>query len=189
MVLDENGRIEYANASVTRTFGWESEALIGQNIELLQPARLRLAHRSGMARYLRTGEHRVDWRATEAIGLHRDGHEFALEVSFSHTLVNGKHIFAGFLRDIEARNKSEAERARLADFIEKSFNEVYVFNADTLKLEYANAAARDNLGRPMQELREMTPADFSPAFDFEAYRSLLRPLLGGTGKQVMYETA
>ena len=188
VVLDETGRIEYANAALTRTFGWATEEMIGQNIERLQPPHLRLAHRSGVARYLRTGEHRVDWRATEAIGLHRDGHEFAIEVSFSHTVVNGKHIFAGFLRDIGARKKSEADRDRLADFVEKSLNEVYVFNADTFKLEYANAAGRDNLGRSMPDLKEMTPADFSPAFALDAYRSLLRPLLEGTDKQVGYET-
>lgn|GEM_PF-5121849 len=48
--------------------------------------------------------------------------------------------------------------------IEESLNEVYVFEADTLKFVKANRSARENLGYSMDELREMTPLDIKPEY-------------------------
>ncbi|MDP9043339.1 MAG: PAS domain S-box protein [Pseudomonadota bacterium] len=188
VVLDESGRIDYANASVSSTFGWDSQALVGRNIDVLQPERLRQAHRAGMARYMKTGNRTMDWRATETVGLHRDGHEFALEVSFSHAWVHGKPVFAGFLRDVETRKRAEAESARLADFVEKSVIETLIFDPESLRLEYANAAARANLGRSAIELYTLTAADLAPDLGFESYLALLDPLRSGTEKLVTFET-
>ena len=188
IVLDETDRIGYANPSTARVFGWDPDQLVGQDIAVLQPARLRAAHRSGMARYLATGKHTVDWAATEAIGLHRQGHEFAIEVSFSHIELGAQHVFAGFLRNIEARRRAEAERARLADFLDKSLNEVYVFDPSTLRFDYANEAGRTNLGRSLDELRGMTPRHVTSVLDGSSFDTLLRPLLSGEQPVVTFKT-
>ena len=186
VLLDENGRINYANASVTRTFGWENSELVGQNIEMLQPAGLRAAHRTGLARYLRTGQRTVDWLATAAMGLHRDGHEFALEISFSHTKEGERHLFAGFLRDVEARTRGETERSRLADLVDKSLIETYLFDTSTLLLEYSNKAARENQPRTLAEFGALTLVDLMPDLSVEAYRARLVPLLAGTERLISY---
>ena len=188
IVLDETGRINYANPSTARVFGWNPDQLVGQDIAVLQSASLRAAHRSGVARYLATGKRRVNWAATEAIGLHRLGHEFAIEVSFSHIDLGGQHVFAGFLRNIEARKRAEAERARLADFLDKSLNEVYVFDPVTLRFDYANEAGRTNLGRSLDELRGMTPRQVTLAPDGSSFDVLLRPLLSGEQPVVTFKT-
>ena len=188
VLLDEKGCINYANASVTRVFGWENHKLVGQNISILQPARLREAHRAGVAHYLRTGHHTVDWRAVETAGLHRDGHEFAMEVSFSHTRSGDVHLFAGFLRNVEVRLRADAERARLADLVEKSLIETYVFDPNTLRLEYVNAAARHNHARTLAEFKSLTPADLTPDHDVAAYRARLVPLLDGSEQLISFTT-
>ncbi|MBC7984592.1 MAG: PAS domain S-box protein [Candidatus Obscuribacterales bacterium] len=115
VLLDEHGQIQYANDAVSTVFGYEPSALIGSNIATLQPEHLREAHRRGLARYLATREKHVNWRATEAIGVHRDGHEFPLEISFSHVEMNGAHVFAGFLRDIRERKQVESAQRSLAE--------------------------------------------------------------------------
>ena len=188
LILDESGCIDYANAGVTRTFGWEPQELIGQNIELMQPPRLRDGHRRGIKRYLDSGQRTMDWRAAPSRGLHRDGHEIALEISFSHMVVDGRHRFVGFLRDVEARQRAEAANTRLANLLEKSVNEVYVYRADTLKFTYVNAAARDNLRRTKEELLQLGPADLAPGSTEASLRSLLEPLLDGRQKTLSYET-
>ncbi|HZF79121.1 MAG TPA: PAS domain S-box protein, partial [Rubrivivax sp.] len=113
LVLDETSRIEFANQAVQRIFGWGVEEVIGKNIEVLQPPSLRQAHRDGLARYLQSGERRLDWRATEAQGLRRDGTLFHIELAFSHVQIDGRHQFAGFLRDISERKAAEAARSEL----------------------------------------------------------------------------
>jgi diguanylate cyclase (GGDEF)-like protein/PAS domain S-box-containing protein len=106
VVLGENGLIRYANPAVREIFGHEPEALTGHDIAMLQPERLREGHRRGMQRYLATGIRTLDWRTTESVGLHRDGREFPVEISFSQMQIGSEKIFAGFLRDITARKRA-----------------------------------------------------------------------------------
>ena len=100
-------RIQYANAAMQGLFGHEPSALVGQEMALLQPEGSREAHRRGVARYLQTRRKTVNWRSTEAQGLHRDGREFPVEIAFSYHEHNGEHQFAGFLRDTSARRLAE----------------------------------------------------------------------------------
>ncbi|HSH38106.1 MAG TPA: PAS domain S-box protein, partial [Chthoniobacterales bacterium] len=117
VILDRTSTIRYANPAVADVFGHRPEELIGQNITLIQPERLREGHRQGLGRYLATGTKKLNWRATEAIGLHRHGHEFPIEIAFSHLSRDGEDLFAAFIRDISDRMQAEAAirvgRARL----------------------------------------------------------------------------
>jgi len=107
LILDERSRIEFANSALKAMFGYAPDEVVGRGIAMLQPESLREAHERGMARHLATGERRLDWRATEARGLHRDGHEFPIEISFSRSDVGGRIRFAGFIRDISERKRFE----------------------------------------------------------------------------------
>ncbi|UUX95257.1 PAS domain S-box protein [Aquabacterium sp. J223] len=120
VMMDQSGTVLYANSSLTTTFGHRPEDVVGRNIEMLQPPRLREAHRRGMARYLAHGTKRMNWRAAEAAGLHRDGHEFPLDVSFSHISHEGAHVFAGFMRDISQRKQAETARLALEEQLRQS---------------------------------------------------------------------
>ena len=104
-----------ANAAVANIFGYQPEEVIGQDISLLQPERLREGHRQGIARYLATGTRKFDWRAAEAIGLHRDGREIPIEIAFNHLHRDGEDLFAGFIRDISERKRAEVEREHLLE--------------------------------------------------------------------------
>ena len=59
---------------------------------------------------------------------------------------------------------------------ERSVNEIYVFDADTLKFLHVNEGARRNLGYSMPELADMTPVDLKPEFDVESFGELIAPL-------------
>ena len=114
ILMDEETRIQYANPAVMKVFGYAPEEVTGREIAMLQPERLRQAHRRGVKRYLETGVKTLDWRSTEVIALHRDGHEFPVEISFSHMDVSGKPLFAGSMRDITERKTQELKIARLS---------------------------------------------------------------------------
>jgi PAS domain S-box-containing protein len=107
IILDRESTIRYANPAVADVFGYRPEELISQNISLVQPERLREAHVRGLARYLASGEKRLNWRATEAFGLHRHGHEFPIEIAFSHLSHENGDLFAAFIRDISDRKQAE----------------------------------------------------------------------------------
>ena len=108
VLMGGDGRIQYANPSIARVFGYEPDEVEGRDIAMLQPPRLREAHRRAFRRYSETGVRTVDWRATEIVGLHRDGHEFPAEIGFSQLMLGGNPVFAAFIRDITERKRAQA---------------------------------------------------------------------------------
>ena len=108
VILDRESVIRFTNPAVGDVFGYRPDELIGQNIAIIQPERLREAHRRGLARYLESGQRRLNWRATEAVGLHRHGHEFPIEIAFSHLSQANGDLFAAFIRDISERKQAQA---------------------------------------------------------------------------------
>ena len=107
VIIDGQSTIVAASPAIERMFGYSPAEVTGQHIAILQPERFRDAHKAGMAAYLETGDHHPNRQATELRGLHRDGHEFPLEISFSDASMGGGHLFAGFMRDVTARARAE----------------------------------------------------------------------------------
>jgi len=107
VMLDEHSVIRYANPATLDIFGHASEELIGKNLSVLQPERLRERHRDGMQRYLTTGIRTINWRSTNLVGLHRSGHEFPIELSFSDLRLEGERQFVACIRDISDRMLNE----------------------------------------------------------------------------------
>jgi PAS domain S-box-containing protein len=110
--IDEKSRILFANRGVERVFGYKPQELIGECLDMLIPERYRTAHAAGIAHYLQTHHRRIPWSGVELPGLHRDGKEIPLEISFGVSEEHGRTMFTGFARDISERRAAlEHERA------------------------------------------------------------------------------
>ncbi len=121
---------------------------------------------------------------------HKDGHWVDIlsraEAYFDNS---GKAIrMVGTHIDITDRKESENKIARFSRIFEDSLNEIYLFDADTLKFNQVNIAAQNNLGYSMHELRNMTPLDFKPEFTAELFAQLVEPLRKGKKQKIMFET-
>ena len=103
----------FANAAAGKIFGYAPEELIGSKLTRLMPEHLRPLHEAGIARYLNTGQRRLDWQTIRLTGEHRDGYEIPIEVSFGEYKQQHKHFFVGIIRDI-------SERKRLDDMFRQS---------------------------------------------------------------------
>ncbi|TMA58232.1 MAG: PAS domain S-box protein [Deltaproteobacteria bacterium] len=111
VTIDEHSTILFANRAAERTFGYAREALVGQSLTVLMPADLRERHLEAIQRYLLTAKRRVPWQAFELPGLHKEGHLIPLEISLGHFTQSGRHFFAGIMRDLTARKRSERRLA------------------------------------------------------------------------------
>ncbi|MEX1135945.1 MAG: PAS domain S-box protein [Balneolales bacterium] len=90
--------------------------------------------------------------------------------------------------DITAYEKERAEKMRFFQVLEKSKNEIYMFDADTDKLVYVNKGARENLGYTDSELMEMKCYELKPEVSEAAYHELVRPLLKKEQEKVILQT-
>ena len=114
VTIDTDSRVRFANAAVKDIFGYAPDELIGRDLAALMPESFRPLHKAGLHRYVTTGAPTLDWRAKRLTGLHRDGHEIPLEISFGVRNEGDARIFTGIIRDLSdqqttARALREAE--------------------------------------------------------------------------------
>ncbi|MEK7328944.1 MAG: PAS domain S-box protein, partial [Chloroflexota bacterium] len=90
--------------------------------------------------------------------------------------------------DITERKRAEDERAQLLNVLETTLNEIYIFDAETLRFQYVNQGALRNLGYAREAMSAMTPLDLKPEFDLASFRNLLGPLLRREMEELVFHT-
>jgi diguanylate cyclase (GGDEF)-like protein/PAS domain S-box-containing protein len=106
--MDAGGFITDWNREAERTFGWSRTEVIGMVLaDTIVPERYRGAHLEGLQHYRETGEAPVLGVRLELSAVHRDGHEFPVEMTISAVHSDGRPSFHAFLHDISARKFSE----------------------------------------------------------------------------------
>ena len=113
-------------------------------------------------------------------------------------LLNSRRIFDFFetvsvtrtalVREQSDRSLAQDLNMRLGSIVEDSVNEIYVFDAGTLKFEMVNRGARSNLGFTMEELSTLTPFDIKPEFTETKFLEILAPLKSGARSRLQFET-
>jgi PAS domain S-box-containing protein len=86
------------------------------------------------------------------------------------------------------RRLAEREGASLRDVIERSLNEIFVFDPVTFRFVFANRGAARNLGYSEEELRGMTPMDLVPDMTAGDLGALLRVADARPGEVHRFET-
>lgn len=108
VTLDENANIIGWNSMAERMFGWSRQEIVGQPVvSTIIPQKYRYAHLQGIKRYLTSEISEILNKRIELAGLHRDGHEFPLEIAITAVRSKGGTIFSGFLRDLTERRRTE----------------------------------------------------------------------------------
>ncbi len=82
-------------------------------------------------------------------------------------------------RDVTARLKLEAAAARMGRILNRSLNEIYLFDPTTLRFDLANDGALQNLGYSLAELQRLTPMDLKPEYSAETFEARIAPLRAG----------
>lgn len=126
--IDQSGAINGVNAAASRMFGYASEELVGQNVNVLVPAPHRDKHDGYLEQYLATGRGHVINNFRELEGQKKSGAIFPIELSVSDIHANDKRFFVGIVRDateraaltkrlVLAREIAEKANAAKSDFL------------------------------------------------------------------------
>ncbi|MGD8592019.1 MAG: EAL domain-containing protein [Gammaproteobacteria bacterium] len=94
----------------------------------------------------------------------------------------------GTVHDITDRWQAEMLSERMGRILKHSWNEIYVFDADTLNLVDVSDGACQNLSYSLNELTKLTLLDLEPEFTRHQFKALLNPLVYGEKPQVTFET-
>jgi PAS domain S-box-containing protein len=109
ITIDEASRIEFVNPAIEAMLGYAPSDLIGHDLTMIMPAGFRQRHKVSLQRYVDTGQRHINWQSVLLTGLHRDGHEVPLEVSFGELHVGERRLFTGILRDITEKRRLEEQ--------------------------------------------------------------------------------
>lgn len=95
---------------------------------------------------------------------------------------------------LEPRQRSPHENfvvwgntGRIGRIIDASYNEIYLFDARTLKFQQVSGGALRNLGYSMSEISRLTPMDLNP-LNRGQFESMIAPLRRAEVEQLVFET-
>ena len=121
ILMDEAGVLREFNPAAERVFGHRREAVIGRMLgDLIVPEHLRAAHTAGLARLLATGQSRMVGRRIELEALRADGSLFPIELAIVELRLDGRRLFAAYLRDLTDSRKAAAEILRQREALHQS---------------------------------------------------------------------
>ena len=121
ILMDEDGVLREFNPAAERSFGHAREAVIGRPLgDVIVPPKLRQDHAAGLARLLATGESRMVGRRIETEGLRADGSLFPIELAIVELRLEGRRLFAAYLRDLTEARRAEAEIRRQREALHQS---------------------------------------------------------------------
>ncbi len=112
ITITEEGVIETVNPAAETIFGYDSQRLIGQKVNILMPEPYRSEHDKYMERYLRTGRARIIDIGREVVGRRKDGTVFPLDLAISEVRLGERRLFTGILRDVTQRKEAEEKLSR-----------------------------------------------------------------------------
>lgn len=188
ITIDERGTIEAANPAAETLFGYTASELVGRNVRMLMPTPYSSEHDSYLENYLRTGEKKIIGTGREVLGMRKDGTTFPLYLAVSETDFGDRRVFTGSLHDLTALKNAEQRATQFGHILEDSLNEIFIFDAETLRFLHINNGALRNIGYSREEMAALTPPDIKPEFSEERFRNLLIPLIAGTETSLQLET-
>jgi PAS domain S-box-containing protein len=106
--MDDQGRIVGWNSQAEAVFGWSAAEALGRPLATtIVPGAYRDAHQRGVARFLASGVSTILNKRVEIVALHRDGHEFPVELSIAPIRSANAITFCAFARDITLRMRAD----------------------------------------------------------------------------------
>jgi diguanylate cyclase (GGDEF)-like protein/PAS domain S-box-containing protein len=155
VVIDATGCIIDWNPQAAITFGWVREDVIGSSLtETIVPDRYREAHKQALRVFLETGAGPIVNKRIELSAIHRDGHEFPIELTVSPIRHCGGWIFSSFIRDLTERKHAEqalVQLRRRSELILESVGEgIHGIDTDG-RIIFENSVAAKLLGYTVEE--------------------------------------
>jgi PAS domain S-box-containing protein len=112
IVMGPQGEISLWSPGAEATFGWTADEAIGKQVHrFIVPVDRRDAHDKVFPAFQATGQGAAIGKTLELPALHKDGHEFPVELSLSAIELHGQWHAVGILRDITERKRMEGEIA------------------------------------------------------------------------------
>ncbi len=201
MITDDHANIIRVNKAFENVTGYRAEEVLGKNPRILSSDRQDKAFYEAMwKQLLDTGS----WTG-EIWDRRKSGQTYPKLLTITAVKDDRQKItqYVGIFSDITERKKAEEEillesgtmhrRAQeltqqLGSLLKSSFNEIYIFDANSLHFLLTSEGAENNLGYSSDELKQFTPLDLCPSITKERAAEMMALLSSGEQESLFFET-
>ncbi|GAB4482706.1 MAG: hypothetical protein Kow0088_25660 [Anaerolineales bacterium] len=182
LIDPQDGQIVDANPAAEKFYGWSHAELVTKkisdiNILSAEEVKAEMAKAQAQQRNHFFFKHRL-----------ASGEVRHVEVYSGPIKVDSRSLLYSIIHDITQRVEAEQERNLLTEVLTASLNEIYLFDGTTLRFQYVNRGALQNLQMTAEQIKQLTPLDLKPEFTPQSFAQLIAPLQSGEQPKIFFET-
>jgi len=113
VLVNEQGEIVLVNSYAEKLFGYSSEEMIGQGVEILVPGRFRASHPAYRRDFAGQPQARSMGTGRDLYGRRKDGSEFPIEIGLNPIKTDRELLVLSSIVDITERKRLEEQRLEL----------------------------------------------------------------------------
>lgn len=178
-----HGNFVEVNDAACKRLGYSREEFLNMNARTLNPA-ANLDKVKAFGRHIR----REGNTMFEAIHVTKDGTQFPVEVVAKIINIREQEYVLSVVRDLRDHKRLQQTETRFGRLIDHSWEEIYIFDSESLKFLEVNRGALDNLGYSKKEIQELSVTDIKPEIDEAEFRKIAKPLFDGDRSRIIFET-
>jgi len=191
ITTDGKGHITRLNPVAEAQTGWDETEAKGKSLSQVFQIINEMSRKeveNPVERVLREGI--IVGLANHTLLLSRDGTERPIADSGAPIRNKDGEITGVVLvfRDQTQERNTQKERALLSYTIATSLNEIYLFDAQTLRFRFANMGALSNLGYSLDQMQKMSPLDIKPEITSNEFQQKIDTLLNYEKPDIIFET-
>jgi diguanylate cyclase (GGDEF)-like protein/PAS domain S-box-containing protein len=165
VTANELGIIESFNVAAEKLFGYQSEEVIGNNIDLLMTPDTGKQHHQFLQRYISKGMPNVIDRERELTAKHKDGSVLQISLKISEMRLEGRRLFNALMVDISERKQMleliQSRQKYLETILDNAAEGILTFNEDGI-IKSCNRAAENLFGYRSQEIVNQNLSEIIP---------------------------
>jgi len=176
IVIDNEDKITFWNDAAQSTFGYSRDEILGKELHrMLAPVRFRESYQANIGNFHKTGKGGAIGNIVQLAAIHKDGHEFPIEISLSAMKVKDQWHAVGIVRDITEQFKARENQARIVAQYTAMINavpaQIFIKDKDLKYLE-VNESLCALVGKTRDEIIGKNVLDIYPKDIAELYQSL-----------------
>lgn len=178
-----HGNFVEVNQTACKRLGFSREELLNMNARTINPT----ANLDKIKAFGRSIQREGD-TIFEAIHVTKDGTHIPVEVMAKVITISGKEYVLSVARDVRKHKQLQTNESRFGRLINHAWDEIYVFDSQSLKFIQVNQGALNNLSYSQKEMRQLHVYDIKPEINETEFRTLTKSLFDGSQSQIIFET-
>jgi PAS domain S-box-containing protein len=160
VTINNMGIIAAANRATSTLFGWSSEELIGQSVNMLIPEPHRSNHDAYINSYNETGIAKIIGKTREVEAIDKSGRKFPITLGVSEVTLDDQRMFIGIIRDITETKQSEQKLVEGARLLQSYYDQTQAEQQLALRL-MEKQLHRPGLEDPLLKYKVIAAENFS----------------------------